>query len=68
MTFVSEKRMSSLQTQWISKANSQQRKGRAGRIKQGVYFCLISKDTYNRWIPEFQVIWINYESSINKFY
>ena len=38
---------SSLQVQWISKASAKQRRGRAGRLRNGVVFRVYSKDRYN---------------------
>ena len=41
------KRMSVLATEWISKANVKQRKGRAGRCRAGMYYFIGSKDRFN---------------------
>lgn len=47
---------SSLKVQWISKASANQRKGRAGRMRDGFVFRVYSKDRYslmlNETIPE----------------
>ena len=49
--------ISSLQTQWISKASAKQRSGRAGRLCNGFVFRMYSRDRYNYLIenqkPEF---------------
>lgn len=49
--------VSSLRSQWISKASAQQRKGRAGRVCQGFVYRMYSKDRYNFLVdnpkPEF---------------
>ena len=41
------KRMSILCTEWISKANVKQRKGRAGLCKPGQYYFIGSEERYN---------------------
>lgn len=38
---------SSLRVQWISKASANQRKGRAGRLRNGVVYRIYSRDRYN---------------------
>lgn len=38
---------SSLRVQWISKASANQRKGRAGRLRNGVVYRIYSSDRYN---------------------
>lgn len=49
--------VSSLTTQWISKASAKQRKGRAGRLRDGYVYRMYSRDRYNNLIeqqkPEF---------------
>ncbi|KAG5520242.1 hypothetical protein PMAC_001320 [Pneumocystis sp. 'macacae'] len=41
------KRITSLLSTWISQSNSKQRAGRAGRVKNGYYYALISKNRYS---------------------
>ncbi|QSL65467.1 hypothetical protein MERGE_002778 [Pneumocystis wakefieldiae] len=41
------KRITSLLSTWISHSNSKQRAGRAGRVKDGHYYALISKNRYD---------------------
>ncbi|XP_072032670.1 putative ATP-dependent RNA helicase DHX57 [Amphiura filiformis] len=53
------KGMESLDITWISKANAQQRRGRAGRVTEGVCFHLFTSHTYEQHlrdqpIPEIQ--------------
>ncbi|CAG8473691.1 6928_t:CDS:1 [Paraglomus occultum] len=40
------KRMTSLMTTWISQSNSRQRSGRAGRVREGEYYALMSYARY----------------------
>ena len=40
-------RISKLQCTWISKSNSKQRAGRAGRVQNGYYYALFTKTRYN---------------------
>lgn len=42
---------STLQTAWISQASAKQRKGRAGRTKAGVAFCLYSRRRHDSFRP-----------------
>lgn len=44
--------MNVLEEMWISKANARQRKGRAGRVRSGVCYHLVSKFTMNR-LPDY---------------
>ena len=41
------RRITKLQCTWISKSNSKQRAGRAGRVQNGHYYALFSKERYN---------------------
>ena len=41
------KRITSLQCTWISKSNSKQRAGRAGRVQNGNYYALFSRERYD---------------------
>ena len=43
-----------LQLSWASKASAKQRKGRAGRVRDGVCFRMVTKDFYRRKIPQHQ--------------
>eukprot|EP00928_Gymnodinium_smaydae_P086328 TRINITY_DN7037_c0_g1_i2.p1 TRINITY_DN7037_c0_g1~~TRINITY_DN7037_c0_g1_i2.p1 ORF type:complete len:1445 (-),score=346.07 TRINITY_DN7037_c0_g1_i2:206-4540(-) len=43
-----ETNVSSLMTQWIARANANQRKGRAGRCRAGSYFALFSEVQYEK--------------------
>ncbi|KAJ1918051.1 hypothetical protein H4219_002831 [Mycoemilia scoparia] len=41
-------RQTKLQTRWVSKANCKQRKGRAGRVREGLCLCLYTSHQYNK--------------------
>ena len=41
------RRITQLKCTWISKSNSKQRAGRAGRVQNGHYYALFSKERYN---------------------
>ncbi|XP_011664855.1 ATP-dependent RNA helicase TDRD9 isoform X2 [Strongylocentrotus purpuratus] len=45
----------SLQLNWASKANAQQRKGRAGRVSSGQVYRLIHKAFYEEYIDEYAI-------------
>nr|XP_054758550.1 putative ATP-dependent RNA helicase DHX57 [Lytechinus pictus] len=51
----SGKRMESLETVWVSRANAMQRRGRAGRVTAGVCFHLFSKHTFEHVLREQQL-------------
>lgn len=51
-TYDSLSHSSSLKVQWISKASANQRKGRAGRMRDGFVFRVYSKDRYNSMLNE----------------
>ncbi|KAK8192493.1 hypothetical protein M8818_007661 [Zalaria obscura] len=40
------KRISRLQTVWVSRSNSKQRAGRAGRVQNGTYYALFTKERF----------------------
>lgn len=46
------KSMESLETVWVSRANALQRKGRAGRIQEGICFHLFTSHHYNFHLRE----------------
>jgi len=49
-----KKKVSNLQERFISRASARQRRGRAGRVQEGVCFHLYSNATFNEYMPEFQ--------------
>lgn len=51
MSFDSKAKMQRLQEFWISRASSEQRKGRAGRTGPGVCYRLYSESDYNAFAP-----------------
>ncbi|KAI7827106.1 P-loop containing nucleoside triphosphate hydrolase protein [Gamsiella multidivaricata] len=53
--FDEKKRVTTLQERFIAKANARQRRGRAGRVQEGVCFHLFSKTTFEEYMPEYQM-------------
>ncbi|KAF9393788.1 hypothetical protein BGX21_010619 [Mortierella sp. AD011] len=53
--FDEKKRVTTLQERFIAKANARQRRGRAGRVQEGVCFHLFSKATFEQFMPEYQM-------------
>ncbi|RLM75014.1 ATP-dependent RNA helicase DHX36 [Panicum miliaceum] len=49
------KKMSSIVEDWISRANAKQRRGRAGRVKPGLCFCLYTRLRFENIMRPFQV-------------
>nr|XP_019708452.1 DExH-box ATP-dependent RNA helicase DExH7, chloroplastic isoform X2 [Elaeis guineensis] len=49
------KKMSSIVEDWISWANAKQRRGRAGRVKPGICFCLYTRYRFEKLMRPFQV-------------
>nr|CAB3484538.1 unnamed protein product [Digitaria exilis] len=49
------KKMSSIVEDWISRANAKQRRGRAGRVKPGLCFCLYTRHRFENVMRPFQV-------------
>ncbi|KAL6650601.1 hypothetical protein ACP70R_009526 [Stipagrostis hirtigluma subsp. patula] len=49
------KKMSSIVEDWISRANAKQRRGRAGRVKPGLCFCLYTRHRFEHIMRPFQV-------------
>lgn len=47
--------MSSIVEDWISRANAKQRRGRAGRVKPGLCFCLYTRHRFENIMRPFQV-------------
>uniref|UniRef100_A0A0E0P9C1 Probable ATP-dependent RNA helicase spindle-E n=1 Tax=Oryza rufipogon TaxID=4529 RepID=A0A0E0P9C1_ORYRU len=50
-----QKKMSSIVEDWISRANAKQRRGRAGRVKPGLCFCLYTRHRFEKMMRPFQV-------------
>uniref|UniRef100_A0A1D1Y0G5 Putative ATP-dependent RNA helicase DHX57 n=1 Tax=Anthurium amnicola TaxID=1678845 RepID=A0A1D1Y0G5_9ARAE len=50
-----QKKMSSIIEDWISRANAKQRRGRAGRVKPGICFCLYTCHRFEQLMRSFQV-------------
>ncbi|KAF9432044.1 ATP-dependent RNA helicase dhx29 [Entomortierella beljakovae] len=53
--FDEKKRVTTLQERFIAKANARQRRGRAGRVQEGVCFHLFSNTTFEQFMPEYQM-------------
>lgn len=50
-----QKKMSSIVEDWISRANAKQRRGRAGRVRPGLCFCLYTQHRFEKLMRPFQV-------------
>ncbi|CAL5329776.1 unnamed protein product [Camellia sinensis] len=50
-----QKKLSSMVEDWISQANARQRRGRAGRVKPGICFCLYTHHRFEKLMRPFQV-------------
>ncbi|EXB29033.1 ATP-dependent RNA helicase DHX29 [Morus notabilis] len=50
-----QKKLSSMVEDWISQANARQRRGRAGRVKPGICFCLYTCHRFEKLMRRFQV-------------
>ncbi|KAF9331170.1 hypothetical protein BG006_005964 [Podila minutissima] len=53
--FDEKKRVTTLQERFIARANARQRRGRAGRVQEGVCFHMFSKTTFEEYMPEYQM-------------
>ncbi|XP_010065338.2 DExH-box ATP-dependent RNA helicase DExH7, chloroplastic isoform X1 [Eucalyptus grandis] len=49
-----QKKLTSMVEDWISQANSKQRRGRAGRVKPGTCFCLYTHHRFEKLMRPFQ--------------
>ncbi|KAI3408453.1 uncharacterized protein J3R85_020258 [Psidium guajava] len=49
-----QKKLTSMVEDWISQANSKQRRGRAGRVKPGTCFCLYTRHRFEKLMRPFQ--------------
>ncbi|XP_028113069.1 DExH-box ATP-dependent RNA helicase DExH7, chloroplastic isoform X2 [Camellia sinensis] len=50
-----QKKLSSMVEDWISQANARQRRGRAGRVKPGICFCLYTHHRFEKLMRPFQI-------------
>ncbi|GMI87912.1 hypothetical protein like AT1G58060 [Hibiscus trionum] len=50
-----QKKLSSMVEDWISRANAKQRRGRAGRVKPGICFCLYTRHRFEKLMRPYQV-------------
>ncbi|XP_043705880.1 DExH-box ATP-dependent RNA helicase DExH7, chloroplastic isoform X2 [Telopea speciosissima] len=50
-----QKKLSSMVEDWISRANGRQRRGRAGRVKPGICFCLYTRNRFEKLLRPYQV-------------
>ncbi|XP_047164207.1 DExH-box ATP-dependent RNA helicase DExH7, chloroplastic isoform X2 [Vigna umbellata] len=50
-----QKKLSSMVEDWISQANAMQRRGRAGRVKPGICFCLYTRHRFEKLMRPYQV-------------
>ncbi|KAF5961534.1 hypothetical protein HYC85_002743 [Camellia sinensis] len=60
-----QKKLSSMVEDWISQANARQRRGRAGRVKPGICFCLYTHHRFEKLMRPFQALEPPREETIN---
>ena len=55
LKYDSNTRVTTLETNWISKASAQQRSGRCGRLFAGVAFRFYTQNFYEEQLPEYEI-------------
>lgn len=54
VSYDDQRRVSRLLQKYVAKANAHQRRGRAGRVQEGVCFHMFTKDKYEYEMPDFE--------------
>ncbi|KXS09779.1 P-loop containing nucleoside triphosphate hydrolase protein [Gonapodya prolifera JEL478] len=49
------RRMTDLVVSWVAQANAKQRAGRAGRVREGQYYCVVSRARWDSVLAPFQI-------------
>ncbi|OMO75195.1 hypothetical protein CCACVL1_16292 [Corchorus capsularis] len=60
-----QKKLSSMVEDWISRANAKQRRGRAGRVKPGICFCLYTRHRFEKLMRPYQALEPPKEEAMN---